>query len=353
MSPAVHALTDPDTRRVALVRLRVGLGDMLCSLPAWQALRAARPDLHVTVITWPEMAPLLHRMGDCVDELLPFPGHPGIPEREPRPDDWEEFEKAAREREFDLALQCYGDRPAANEVTTALGARRTGGFLAAGAAPPDDSALYLRYPRTVHETQRHLTLFGHLGVPVDGFSMTFPERRQDAVRHQALLAETGLRAGGYAVLHPGASAATRRWPAERYARVGDELTRRGLRVVIAGQNAERDVTADVRRAMTTDCVDLTGRTDVGGYAALLRDAALLMCNDTGAAHLAAAVGTSTVTVFLSGDAVRWAHRLPTHRAAAVDVGCNPCGLLECPIDFRCATRLSVTHVLNLVDDLLG
>ena len=105
--------------------------------------------------------------------------------------------------------------------------------------------------------------------------------------------------------------------------------------------------------MRAPAIDLTGRTDVGGYAALLRHAALLVTNDTGAAHLAAAVDTPAVTVFLSGDPVRWAHRLPHHRAAVVDVGCNPCGLLACPIDFRCATGVSVSHVLRLADEVIG
>lgn len=346
-------LTDPDVRRVALVRLRVGLGDLLCSLPAWQALRAARPDLHVTVITWPEMAPLLHRMRDCVDDLLPFPGFPGIPERAPQPEAWAPFLATALEREFDVALQCYGDRPAANEVTDLLGARHGGGFVAAGARPAGDASMYLDYPRTVHETQRHLALLAHLGVPTDGHAMSFPFEPADDDRHDALLRETGLRAGEYAVLHPGASAPTRCWPTERYAAVGDGLAQRGLRVVVAGQAGERALTNAVRAAMRADAVDATGRTDVGGYAALLRDAAVLVGNDTGAAHLAAATGTRAVTVFLSGDPVRWAHPLPTHRAALVDVGCNPCGLLTCPIDFRCAKGVSVTHVLSQVDELLG
>ena len=67
-------LVDPAVRRVALVRLRVGLGDLLCSLPALRRLRAARPDLRVGLVTWPETAEVVARMGEAVDELMPFPG---------------------------------------------------------------------------------------------------------------------------------------------------------------------------------------------------------------------------------------------------------------------------------------
>ena len=133
-------LTDPAVRRVALVRLRVGLGDLLCSLPALRRLRAARPDLTVTLVTWPETAPVVERMGDAVDELLPFPGADDVPDRppgrEPDPASWAAFTAAAAERRFDLALQVYGDRPAANRVTAALGARLVGGFAPTGWEPP-------------------------------------------------------------------------------------------------------------------------------------------------------------------------------------------------------------------------
>src|ERR671928_1084986 len=106
--PARCPLLDPDIRRVALVRLRVGLGDLLCSAPALRELAAYRPDVEVTLITWPEMAGVVERLGH-VHELLPFPGFEGIPDRVPDPATWpaawEEFTEQARARRFDLALQ--------------------------------------------------------------------------------------------------------------------------------------------------------------------------------------------------------------------------------------------------------
>ncbi|OMQ08572.1 glycosyl transferase, partial [Modestobacter sp. VKM Ac-2676] len=103
--PVTAPFTDPAVSRVALVRLRVGLGDLLCSAPALRRLREFRPDLQVTLITWPEMAPVAARYAGDVDELLPFPGADGIPERPPDPAGWAPFLAAAAERRFDLALQ--------------------------------------------------------------------------------------------------------------------------------------------------------------------------------------------------------------------------------------------------------
>ncbi len=102
-------LADPAVRRVALVRLRVGLGDLLCSLPALRRLRAARPDVRVSLVTWPETAPVVERMGDAVDELLPVPGADDVPDRppgrEPAPAAWAPLTEAAARRRVDLALQ--------------------------------------------------------------------------------------------------------------------------------------------------------------------------------------------------------------------------------------------------------
>lgn len=109
--------------------------------------------------------------------------------------------------------------------------------------------------------------------------------------------------------------------------------------------------------MTAPAVDLAGATSVGEYALLLAGAAVVISGDTGAAHLAAATGTRSVTVFMAGDPVRWAHPGPRHRIARVAVGCNPRPHLRCPLDrpltLRCATRLPVADVLAEVEEALA
>lgn len=335
-------LRDPGVRGVVLVRLRVGLGDLLCTVPALRALRRARPDLHVALLTWKEMAPVVARYPAYVDELVDFPGWDGIPERPPRPAG--AFLADMRARRFDLALQMYGDRPAANEVTEALGARRTGGFAATGVDA--DPATHLPYPGSMHEVHRHLSMLQHLGVPPAGEDLEFPVTAADEAEAARVLADARTEPGGYAVVHPGATSSSRRWPLDRWAAVVDELTRRGLRVVVTGVPGEERIAAAVARSAAYDAC---GATSLGGFAALLAGARLLAANDTGSAHLAIAVGTPSVTVFLSGDPRRWAGlRRDRHRVARADVGCNPCPHLDCPIDHRCATRIPVEAVLDQV-----
>jgi ADP-heptose:LPS heptosyltransferase len=333
----------------------VGLGDLLCSTPALRALRAFRPDLDLTLVTWPEMAPVVERLG-YVDRLLPFPGFPGIPDRVPDPRGWEPFVADAMDLRLDLAVQCYGDNPAASAVTAAVGARLAGGFAPTGWAPPrGGEALHLRYPTDEHEVRRHLLLVQHLGVPLpeEAGRLEFPVTTAEEEAHRRLLSGRGLVPHEYAVLHPGASSASRRWPLDSYAEVARRLHGDGLRVVLTGSGGERLLTRRLAEEATVPTLDLGGRTDLAGLALLLRDSAVLVGNDTGTAHLAAAVGARSVTIFQPGDPRRWAHRGARFRSLVPGVACAPCPHLECPIDFRCSRATTPERVLGAARELVG
>jgi ADP-heptose:LPS heptosyltransferase len=351
-APSPLPVIDPSVRSVLLVRLRVGLGDLLCTVPAVRALRAARPDLHVALATWPEMAGVVDRMAPWVDELVPFPGAPGIPERPPD-GTLPAWSAAMAARGWDLALQAYGDNPAANAVTATTGARLVGGFAATGTPGLDaafDPVLHLPYPHALHEVDRHLALLEHLGLPPGASrALEWPLTADD--EHGA--ARLGLRRGTYAVLHPGATSPSRLWPAERFAEVADGLSRAGLEVVVGGVPSEAATTGAVVAACRGPVRDVTGRTSLGAYAALLRDAAVVVANDTGTAHLSAAVGGRVVTLFLSGDPRRWRHAPHLQTVVREDVGCGPCPHLVCPIDHRCALRISPARVLQEALRLAG
>lgn len=341
---------------IALVRLRVGLGDLLCTVPVLRALRARLPGTRLVLVSFEGVRGVVERLEPAV-ELLPFPGWPGIPERPPDHDAIPGFLAGARAQEFDLALQAYGANPAANEVTGALGARRTGGFFVPGSLPEmPDLDTHVPYPALQHEVDRHLALAEHLGAPAVGDGLAFPLHEGDLREAADVRAAAGFGAGEpYACVHPGATSSSRRWPVARFAAVADALAERGLRVALTGIPGEEGLTASIRSAMRhpAGATDLCGRTSLGGFAALLRDAALLVSSDTGSAHLAAALGVPSVTIFLSGDPRRWSYAHPRHAVARVQVECNPCHHLDCPIDHRCAGRLTVGHVLDRVTEVIG
>ena len=108
------------------------------------------------------------------------------------------------------------------------------------------------------------------------------------------------------MVHPGARLAPWRWSPAGFAAVGDALAERGLRVVLSGSEDEAPITAQVAEAMSSPALDLAGRTSLGGLGALVDGARLLVTNDTGASHVAAALRTPSVVVFTASDPRRWA-----------------------------------------------
>jgi ADP-heptose:LPS heptosyltransferase len=346
-------LDDPNIQTIAIVRLRVGLGDMLASGPALRALRLHRPDAHIALISWEEIRPIVARMDAYVDELIGFPGYPGIPERRPQLTEIPAFFRSMRRRRFDLALQMYGSLPAANDVTSAIGSRVVGGFYSPGAVEADPST-HLPYPVGAIEIDRHLLLMDFLGASPAGRSMEFPLRHSDIEERDALLSSHGLSPYGYICMHPGATALSRRWPPASFAAVAARLTECGWPIVLIGTDSEREVVTLVRQQACGRVIDLSARTTLGGMASLVASAAAFVGNDSGPAHLAGTFGTPSVVIFLAGDPDRWAASDERrHRALYADVACRPCGLLECPIDFRCAEMLGpdtvAAEVLSVID----
>ena len=128
--------------------------------------------------------------------------------------------------------------------------------------------------------------------------------------------------------------------------MGDALAAEGLRLVLTGTAAEASLTARVQRAMREPALDLTGRTTLGVLGALIARARLLVCNDTGVSHLAAALGTPSVVVACGSDPRRWAPlNRELHRVLAAEVPCRPCAHRECPIGHPCAIRVSAGDVI--------
>src|SRR4051794_18482316 len=245
-----------DPGSIAVVRLRTGLGDLLCGVPGLRALRRRFPRAHIALVTFAEMAPVVARQRAYVDELIGFPGWPGIPERPPRTDEIVPWVAAMRERRFDLAIGAYGGRPAAGDVTLAVGARRSAGFFTPGAWTPPDLTGWIPWPTHLHEVDRHLALTARLGAPAAGRGLEFPTTGADEA------AAAGVRPGGpYVLLHPGATSPSRRWPAERFAAVGDALAGLGLTVAVTGVAGEQATVRAVCDAMRPPALDLCGATD--------------------------------------------------------------------------------------------
>ena len=191
-------------------------------------------------------------------------------------------------------------------------------------------------------------------MPVAGTELEFPLEDADLDDWQAIANKHGLVPGGYACLHPGARLPTRRWPAARFARVADRLSAMGLRIVLTGTGDERPLTRAVAAAASCPVVDLAGETSIGGVAALIAQARVLVCNDTGVSHVAAGLGVPSLVVCCGADPERWAPLdSARHRVVFQPVDCRPCDYVECPIGHPCATGISADDVVVELEALLG
>jgi ADP-heptose:LPS heptosyltransferase len=331
---------------IAVVRA-LQLGDLLCAVPALRALRTAYPAARIALVGLAWAREFAVRFRRYIDAFIEFPGFPGMPERPCAEDELDRFLAQMRGRRFDLALQMHGSGEVTNPLTVRMGAAAIAGSYRDGQYCPDRSR-FIAWQEHEHEVLRWLRLLTRLGIAARGPQLEFPLGAEDRAEATAL----GLH--NYVCLHPGSQLPSRRWPAERFAEVGDALAARGYNVVLTGSAAEAPLTREVARAMRARPRDLAGRTSLGGVAAVIAGARLLVSNDTGVSHIAAATRTASVVVCCGADPRRWAplDRV-RHRVLHSDVACRPCSHVQCPIGHPCALQVSASEVIDRTVEVLA
>lgn len=301
----LHQFGGPLPRKILVMRSLPGLGDLLCVVPALRALRAALPEAHVALIGLSSAAGFVQRFRAYLDELLIFPGYPGIPEVPVSEERTQAFLERMQQTPWDLALQMHGNGCQSNRFVQQLGTQLSAGFYAHEQRPPNPDR-FLLYPEHEPEVWRHLRLMEFLGVPLKGTDLEFPLQRDDREAFAAIAQTRGLKPGQFVCLHPGASVLQRRWSAQKFAAIGDALAARGFQIVLTGTAAERELIHSVADSMRFPSANLAGETTLGSLAALLKHAQLLVCNDTGVSHLAAALRIPSVVIFSDSEPHRWA-----------------------------------------------
>ncbi|MEI7297532.1 glycosyltransferase family 9 protein [Paraburkholderia tropica] len=335
-------------RRIVIFRA-LQLGDMLCAVPALRALRAACPQAHIALVGLPWSRDFVARFPMLIDECIVFPGARGFPEQAEDERALPEFLDAMRSRRFDLAIQLHGSGGVANTLVDSFRARALAGFTQPGETPPP--GCHLPWPDALPEPQRYLALLHALGVrsaTLRDDTLWFPLHDADHAAHAELVQRHGLDPARLVLVHPGAQLPSRRWPAERFAAVADSLAFEGWQIAVTGTSAERDLTAAVVGAMTQSAQHLAGETTLGALAALVASARLVVCNDTGLSHVAAAMRTPSLVIASGSDTRRWAPLdRARHRVVADWPACRPCAFHTCPYGHPCALNVTVEQVATL------
>jgi len=320
-----------------VVRAPNWIGDVVLSLPAVRDLRRNFPAARIEVLARPWVAELYGAVAE-VDAVRPSAGRGA--------------DAASLRRAFDLAVLLPNSFAAALAVWQARVPERWG-------YATDGRGLLLtrgaRVPAQVRgrsEVYYYRAMLAAVGLAVSATpdaSLSCPP--EWAGRGDALLGESGPWIG----LNPGAFYGTaKRWLPERYAAVGDTLARRtGARVAIVGGAAERGLGESIASGMRAPARVLCGETGLPELAGVLSRLGLLVTNDSGPMHLAAALGVPVVAVFGPTDSRETGPVGDAHRIVREPVHCSPCKLRECPIDHRCMTRIGVDRVIAEAQGLLA
>lgn len=345
-----------EARRILCVRLD-NLGDVLMTTPALHALRRSGPGRTLTLWASAASAPLAPHLED-VEAVIPYEAPWSKNGSRAGPTADLDMVRRLADGRFDAAVifTVFSQNP----LPAALLCRLAGIPLCRAYCRENPYRLLSDWsPETEpgqnprHEVERQLALIEPVaGRPIDT-RLRFALRPCDRLGADALLARLGLEAAeGYVVVHPGASAPSRRYPAEHFMRVVETLARRELPVLVTGSNAEADLVAAVASAGGARAHAVHAGMELGTFAALIERAAVLISNNTGPVHIAAALGTPVVDLYAltNPQHTPWevAHRVLYH-----DVPCKYCFKSICPAGHHaCLERVTPEQVIEAVDDLL-
>jgi ADP-heptose:LPS heptosyltransferase len=288
-------------QKIAIFRA-LKLGDMLCAVPALHALRSNYPDAEIVLLGLPWAKVFTERFSRYIDRFIHFPGCEGLPEQPYNKQKLDDFIQQMRKENFDLVIQMQGNGTIVNALMFLFNAKHTAGFY--NDESYVESELFMRYPEHGYEAQRHLSLMQHLGIKAQDAQLEFPITEKDEQEFDALCLP--LVAKKYICIHPGSAASWRQWPVQYFAALADYCIENGFTVVVTGTKEEQDITYELLKCIHHPVIDLTGKTNLGVVAVLIKNAFMLIANCTGVAHIAAALKTPSVIISMDGEPERWA-----------------------------------------------
>lgn len=327
-----------------LVRATNWIGDAIMSIPALQAIRQRWPEAQITILARAWVADL-YRGQEFADRVITLTA------RSRNPIATERVAESLRAEQFECAVLLQNAFSAAwlawrAKIPQRIGYARNGrSFLLTkaipvpkgGEIPPHESYYYLELLKRAEWLE---------SIPkVDTISLRLGEEVSQAAAMR--LQAAGLVAGKRLVaVAPGAAYGSAKcWPAARFAAVADALVEDfGVDVVLFGSKSEIETCRQITECMRHRSVNLAGQTSTSELPALFSRCQLFVGNDSGAMHVAAAVGVPVVAVFGSTDPEGTAPVTSRRKIIQHKVACSPCFLRECPIDHRCMERVPVQEV---------
>ncbi|MFZ0062536.1 MAG: lipopolysaccharide heptosyltransferase II [Pyrinomonadaceae bacterium] len=347
-------LKDKPIERI-VVRVTNWVGDAVMTVPALRELRRLFPHAHLTLATrsW---AQELFAEADFIDDLLVWDRR-GLGSVAAQVREW-------KRHNFDLAVLFQNAFeaaliPALARVPFRVGyaTERRGFLLTHPIGLPE-------WRSSKHEVFYYLNIVASLERFIRGKERSIEEyqpdahlrvsesRRADAVN---FLGRRGVKGAGKLIaLCPGSiNSRAKRWPAESFAALADLLMDRQAQVLLIGSPEESEVSLEVARRMRNQPIMLTGNTTLSQVIEVLDSVDLLITNDTGPAHVAAALGRPTLVIFGPTNPLTTRPFSSSAEIVRHAPDCAPCMLRDCPIDHRCMTAISPAEVFARAQAIFG
>lgn len=327
------------------------------SVPALRELRRIFPDAKISLHTrsWAEG---LFADANLIDDLITYDPHKW------RVKDVYDNSAFLSDENFDLAILLPNSFESAATAFFSRIPRRFGYNKDLRGLLLTDPIAVPEWKSRRHEVYYYLNLIAAVEKGVLGretveratpnITLDLSEARLATARQK--LARHGINEDqGFVAIGAGSTnSRAKRWPADRFARLADIVFENtGKTTVLLGAGDEENVAEQVRSAANSKLISLVNQTDLTDAIAILASADAMISNDMGLAHISAAVGTPTLTIFGPTNEATTRPFSPMADVIRENVDCAPCMLRDCPIDHRCLTRISPEMVYQRLDLLLN
>jgi heptosyltransferase-2 len=329
-----------------LIRGPNWVGDAVLAIPALKAVRSNFPKAEITLLVRPWVAGLF--------TSAPFVDRVWTEAKPTKLADWTRITRDIRAFEFDLALVLPNSFESALMMFLARIPNRVGYATDGRAWMLTDSIEPSLEAQ--HQVHYYLDLAKAIRAETDSPSIEIQATAEERENARMLLAEEGIGRGTrFLVLNAGAAyGSAKRWHDDRFAAVADILSEEmNVGVAMIGSEAERPIAEQIRLRMKRPGAVLSGRTSLETLIGVLAESCLMITNDSGPMHIAAALGVPTVAVFGSTDERVTSPFGARARVVKNPVECSPCLLRECPIDHRCMNGVSVEDVCKAARELVA
>jgi len=337
------------------------IGDVIMTTPAFKALKESRPGRKLTLLTSRSGGAMVASLIPEIDEVIGFDA-PWMKASAPR-DSLLDLEMIRRLRmhNFDAAIifTVFSQNPLAaaylcylGNIPLRLGYCRENPYQLLNCWIKDPDTEF----STRHEVERQLELVRSIGCETtdNTLSLTVPEIATQSVIYLLHNIPGFDLTRPWVVIHPGATAESRRYPTSNYAVVADVLAREfDLQVLFTGTDAEHQLVESIRTNIGSPTTSLVGSLNLAEMAALVKLAPLLITNNTGPAHMAAAFNTPLVQLYASTNPQHTPWR-GTSRMLSHEVPCKNCFKSVCPMEHHdCLRLVNPLEVVAAAIDLLS